>query len=85
MILYIFLDGNNIKLSIKSGRKIIAEHAWQGEYSLSEQLLPKINELLRKNKIPKEKVERIIPKVSEISGVTSTRIVQSIVKAWNIR
>ena len=57
MILYIFLDGNNIKLSIKLGRKIIAEHAWQGEYSLSEQLLPKINELLRKNKIPKEKVE----------------------------
>ena len=85
MILYIFLDGNNIKLSIKLGRKIIAEHAWQGEYSLSEQLLPKINELLRKNKIPKEKVEKIIPKISEISGVTSTRIVQSVVKAWNIR
>lgn len=85
MVLYIFLDGNNIKLSIRSGRKIIAEHAWQGEYSLSEQLLPKINELLRKNKIPKEKVERIIPKISKISGVTSARILQSVVKAWNIR
>lgn len=84
MYLYIFLDGNNIKLVIKSGHKIIAESSWIGEYSLSEQLLPKIDELLKKNKIFKKDIKKIIPKISKISGVTSARIVQTVTKAWNL-
>lgn len=83
MVLYIFLDGNNIKLSIKSGRKIIAELGWDGEYSLSEQLLPKIDELLKKNKILKQEIVKVMPKISKVSGVTSSRIVQTVAKAWN--
>lgn len=84
MYLTIDLDGNNIKLSIKDGRKIVAESFWSGEYSLSEQLLPKIDELLKKNKIDKSEIEKVTTKISQISGVTSSRIVQTVAKAWNI-
>ncbi|HPN55071.1 MAG TPA: hypothetical protein PLB52_04065 [Candidatus Moranbacteria bacterium] len=83
MNLIIELDGNNITLIIKNGSKIIDRSFWQGEYSLSEQLLPKIDELLRKNNIDKSKIKKVIPKISRISGVTSSRIVQTVAKAWN--
>lgn len=82
MNLIINLDGSNIKLIIKNGRKIIAESAWEGEYSLSEQLLPKIDALLKKNKISKRDIKKVIPKISQTSGVTSSRIVQTVAKAW---
>jgi hypothetical protein len=82
MLLQITLNGNEIKLTLKKGRKIVAESAWTGEYSLSEQLLPKIDELLRKNKIDKKEVKKVVPKINKISGVTSSRIVQTVAKAW---
>lgn len=83
MNLIIFLDKNDIKLTLKNGRKTIDEFAWNGEYTLNEQLLPNIDKLLKKNKIDSEKVEKAIAKISKDSGVTSTRIVQTLVKGWN--
>jgi len=85
MILNIFLDGNDIKLIIKNGKKIIAESSWSDEYSLSEQLLPRIDALLNKNKISKSDIIKVIPKISKTSGVTSSRIVQTVAKAWNVK
>jgi tRNA A37 threonylcarbamoyladenosine modification protein TsaB len=83
MILQINLDGNDIKLVLKDGRETIAESAWVGEYTLSEQLLPQIDALLKKNKIAKNEVEKVTTKISPTSGVTSSRIVQTVAKAWN--
>lgn len=85
MNLIIELDGNNISLIIKKVSKIIDRSDWQGEYSLSEQLLPKIDELLKKNKIDKKEIRKVVPKISRISGVTSSRIVQTVAKAWNVK
>lgn len=83
MNLIINLNGNDIKLVLKNGRKIIAESSWSDEYSLSEKLLPNINALLKKNKIPKNKITKVIPRINPTSGVTSSRIVQTVAKAWN--
>ena len=85
MNLIINLDGNDIKLIIKNGKKIVAESSWSDEYSLSEQLLPRIDALIKKNKISKNNIVKVIPKISKISGVTSSRIVQTVARAWNIR
>lgn len=84
MILNIFLNGNDIKLTIKNGNKLVAESSWVGEYSLSEQLLSRIDTLLKKNNISKSDIVKVIPKISKTSGVTSSRIVQTVAKAWNI-
>lgn len=83
MNLIINLDVNNIKLTLKSGRKIVDEFSWEGEYTLSEMLLPNIDQLLKRNKVSKKDVVKASAKISKTSGVTSTRIVQTIVKAWN--
>lgn len=83
MNLIISLDVNDIKLTIKDGRKIVGELSWTGEYTLSEMLLPNIDKLLKENKISKHDVKKATAKISKTSGVTSTRIVQTVVKAWN--
>ena len=83
MILNISLDGNDIKLTIKNGSKIVGESSWYGEYTLSEQLLPQIDALLRKNKIDKNDIKNVTTKISKTSGVTSSRIVQTVAKAWS--
>lgn len=83
MNLIIYLDVNDIKLTLKSGRKIVGELAWVGEYTLSEMLLPNIDKLLKQSKVSKHEVKKASAKISKTSGVTSTRIVQTVVKAWN--
>lgn len=84
MTLKIELDGNDIRLSLKDGRKIVGESAWSDEYSLSEKLLPKIDELLSRHRISKKEIAKVTARISKTSGVTSTRIVQTVVKAWNV-
>ena len=83
MILQINLDGNDIKLVLKDGRKIVDQSAWTGEYTLSEQLLVQIDSLLIANKVSKNEVEKLTAKISKTSGVTSSRIVQTVVKGWS--
>jgi len=84
MILHIHLDGNNITLTLKNGRKIVDEFSWIGEYTLNENLLPNIDKLLRKNNVKKEAIEKVVAKITKTSGVTSARIVQTVAKAWNV-
>ncbi len=84
MILQISLDGDNIKLSLRNGRKCVDVLTWNDEYTLSEQLLPNIDKLLQKNKIAKKQIEKVTTKITKTSGVTSARIVQTIAKAWNL-
>lgn len=83
MNLIISLDVNNISLTLKDGRKIVDELTWTDEYTLSEKLLPNIDELLSKNKVSPDEVTKAVAKISKTSGVTSSRIVQTVVKAWN--
>jgi hypothetical protein len=83
MNLLISLDGNNIKLILKDGRKIVDELFWNDEYTLSEKLLPNIDALLKKSKVKKEEVEKVTTKITKTSGVTSARIVQTVARAWN--
>jgi tRNA A37 threonylcarbamoyladenosine modification protein TsaB len=85
MKLIIELNGNQINLVIKQNNKVIAESSWLGEYTLSEQLLPQIDALLKKNKIDKKEIEKVTTKISKTSGVTSSRIVQTVAKAWGAK
>ncbi len=83
MNLLIVLDGNDIKLVLKDADKIISEASWHGEHSLSEQLLSEIDALLQKSGVKKEQVKKVETEVSETTGVTSKRIVETIAEAWN--
>lgn len=84
MILLIHLNNNDINLTLKADDKIIGEALWHGEHSLSEQLLSQIDALLQKSGVKKEEVEKVETKISETTGVTSRRIVETIAEAWNV-
>ena len=84
MILQISLDVNDIKLTLKNGRRVVDDLSWTDEYTLSEKLLPNIDVLLKKNKVEKEEIEKVITKITKNSGVTSARIVQTLARAWNV-
>ncbi|MDD5397340.1 MAG: hypothetical protein PHW24_04805 [Candidatus Moranbacteria bacterium] len=84
MNLIISLNINDIKLTLKDGRKIVGEVSWSDEYTLSEQLLPNIDALLKKCKVKKEDVEKVTTKISKTSGVTSARIVRTVASGWNV-
>lgn len=84
MILQIKLDKNNIALILKDKNKIVGQHSWTDEYTLSEKLLPNIDALLKENKASKKDIEKVTTKITKTSGVTSARIVQTVAKAWNL-
>ncbi len=84
MNLMISLDGNDIKLILKDGRKIVGEFSWTDEYTLSEKLLPNIDALLKKNKVSKHDIGKVTTKITKTSGVTSSRIVRTVAKAWGV-
>ncbi len=84
MILQILLDVNDISLTLKDGRKIVGELSWTDEYTLSEKLLPNIDLLLKKNKISKNEIRKVTTKITKNSGVTSSRIVKTVARAWKV-
>ena len=82
MQLIITLDVNEIKLVLRSGKKIVGELSWTDEYTLSEKLLPNIDALLRQSKISKNEVQKVATRITKNSGVTSARIVRTVARAW---
>jgi hypothetical protein len=84
MNLLLSLDGNDITLILKRGRMIVDQLHWTDEYTLSEKLLPNIDLILKKNKLEKNDVKKIIAKITKTSGVTSARIVRTVVAAWKV-
>lgn len=83
MNLIIELEGDDIKLVLKDGRKVIGEANWEGQNSLAERLLPEIDRLLKKNQVSKEQVTKVQTKIGKLAGVTSARIVETVAKSWN--
>lgn len=83
MLLQIILEKSVVRIVLKKDKKIIAESGWDGDLSLSEKLLPEIDALLKKNGFSKSDVEKAEAVCDEKSSVTSIRIVETVVKAWN--
>ena len=84
MLLEIILQKRNVKLIIKVGEEIIAEHGWEGDLSLSEKLLLEIDNLLKKNNLSNSQIEKAVAIYDDESSVTSARIVQTVADAWNV-
>ncbi|MDO9231581.1 MAG: hypothetical protein Q7U36_03855 [bacterium] len=53
------------------------------EHSLSEKLLPEIDQLLRKNKLKLEDIEKVTVDSDQEDNFTTTRIAKSVANAWN--
>ena len=53
------------------------------ERSLSEKLLPRIDELLKKNSLSSKDIERIQVKSDQNDNFTTTRIARAVANTWN--
>lgn len=70
MVLVIDLSAKAPRLALKQNKKIIDEYSWDGLYQLSESLILKIDNLLKKNKIKLSQLSQIkvIPSQESIVG-----------------
>lgn len=83
MIIEINLNGNTVDVILKNGDEIVDSETWPAGNELSTQLLPKIDSILKKNSLKAIDIENVSTHVSETSGITSARIVETIALAWN--
>jgi len=84
MLLLISLNQKKVLLQLKEEESIIVETSWVGDLLLSEKLLPEIDALLEKNNFSKKDIEKVVAQCDKESSVTSARIIESVVNAWNV-
>jgi tRNA A37 threonylcarbamoyladenosine modification protein TsaB len=83
MEILITIKDKIIRLSLlKEGKERDAADIRE-ERSLSERLLPEIDNLLKKNKLTPEDIEKIEVKSDQNDNFTTTRIAKAVANAWN--
>ncbi len=75
--LIIDLSTEKISLILEDKKKKIAKHSWEGLYQLSETLLIKIDNFLKKNKISLKQIKNI-KVVPSKKSIVSNRIAKAI-------
>lgn len=85
MKILIQIKDRKVKLVLFKGKTEIDFLDINDEYKLSEDLLPEIDKLIRKNKLKKEDIKRIEIESDLEDNFTTPRIARSISNAWNFK
>ena len=85
MILELHIEDKKINLQLKSDDNIVDESSWEEENDLGQTLLPKIDELLKKNNLETEDVEKMKVVTDISSRFTTVRIAKTVAKGFNLR
>ncbi len=83
MQLKIILKGEKLSIQLTDKKKVIDSLEVNGQGNLSKNLLPNIDKLLKKNKIPKKSIEKAIYQSKIPEFYTSGRIAKSVEKSFN--
>jgi tRNA A37 threonylcarbamoyladenosine modification protein TsaB len=83
MTIEIFLQNDEITISLKNKRKIIDSIKLKEDRSLSKIILSEIDNLLKNNKVPKKQVKTVSVKNTLPDSYTSSRIAKSLAKSFN--
>lgn len=84
MQLEIKIENKEITLSLKDNNTTIDQLKWEENNNLSQILLSKIDEILKKNKVQKKSVKMTVLVPKEQSEFTSSRIAQATANAFNL-
>lgn len=82
MEILIKIENKVVILALKERQKVVDEISFEGEYQLSERLLPEIDKLLKKNKLEPNSV-KIKSQIDMGKTFTSYRIIKTVEKSWN--
>ncbi|HCP08953.1 MAG TPA: hypothetical protein DIT25_04110 [Candidatus Moranbacteria bacterium] len=83
MIIEIQIENKQITLLLKDQDKVLDTFEFAEEKQLSERLLPSIDEMLAKNSLGAENIEKIEVKSDIGENFTSYRIAKTVAEAWN--
>lgn len=72
-----------IRLILFQDKKEVDFFEMPDEYRLSEELLPGIDRLIRKNKLKTEDIKKVLVESDQGDNFTTTRIAKSMANAWN--
>ncbi|HHE45980.1 MAG TPA: hypothetical protein ENL05_01375 [Candidatus Moranbacteria bacterium] len=83
MRIIITIKNKQIHLSLKEKGKEIDALEILEERQLSENLLPKIDELLKRNKLISQDIKKIQIESDQNDNFTTTRIAKTVANTWN--
>ncbi|MBD3300147.1 MAG: hypothetical protein GF347_02235 [Candidatus Moranbacteria bacterium] len=83
MILLIEIKDSLVELKLKEGEKTVDSLGWRDDRSLSEKLLPKIDELLKRNNLQVKDLEEARHKINLDETYSTYRITEATVKTLN--
>lgn len=83
MIITIKIKNRAVELILKKNKKVLDMHKFPDEFHLSEELLPEIDKLLKKNKLVPVDIQKITVQSDLGENFTTCRIAKAVAKAWN--
>ena len=83
MKLLISIQNKKIKIILLNKKKEVDFWDIEDEYRLSEDLLPSIDKLLKKNKLLPKDIKKLEVKTDQNDNFTTTRIAKTVANTWN--
>jgi len=83
MVIQIKIKDRNVELILLQNKQVLDTHKFPDEYHLSEELLPEIDRLIKKNKLAPTDIKKIIVKSDLGDNFTTCRIAKAVANAWN--
>ncbi len=83
MIIIIKIKNRAVELILQKDKRVLDIHKFTDEFRLSEELLPEIDKLLKKNKLEPADIKKITVKSDLDENFTACRIAKAAAKAWN--
>lgn len=83
MIIQIKIANRTVELILQKNKQVLGRYKFPDEFHLSEELLPEIDKLLKKNKLASADVKKITVKSDLGENFTTCRIAKSVANTWN--
>ncbi len=77
------LKNTHVELILQKGKQVLDARKFPDEYHLSEELLPEIDKLIKKNKLEPKDIEKITAQSDLGDNFTTCRIAKAVANAWN--
>lgn len=83
MVIKIKIKDRTVELVLQEGKRVLDTHKFPDEFRLSEELLPEIDKLIKRNKLEPKDIKKITVKSDLGENFTTCRIAKAVANAWN--
>jgi tRNA A37 threonylcarbamoyladenosine modification protein TsaB len=83
MIIQIKIENRTVELVLQKGKQVLDTRGFPDEFHLSEELLPEIDKLIKKNKLTPADIKKITVKSDLGENFTTQRIACAVANTFN--